>query len=444
MQVPKLVCWIAVTAAAACCGPALADPDPQEPRRTPIVKVVEQVRDSIVNISATGLVNVERRDFFDLFLMPPIQRKVSSIGSGFVLHEAGYIVTNAHVVDRSIDLRVTFANGDAYKAEVLVSDRHHDLAILQIRPKRPLKPIPMGNSDDLMPGETVIAIGNPLTYANTVTSGIISALHRRIEHFSEVVYDDLIQTDAAINPGSSGGPLLNILGELIGINTAIRAGAENIGFAIPVDRLRALLPAMLDSAIADERHFRLGLRVEGAERPRVVELLAGSAADQAEIRVGDELVRVDGRSVGRDVDFYISMLGRSVGDQVAMELRRGGKMREVTLTLTEIPKPDGLALARAKFGLLVEKLTPQAARLFGVRTNAGVLVVDVERRSPADRARCRPGDLLVRIGEYRISQPDVLGALLEDVEPDTPADLTLWRIIRGEVYEISGVRVFAR
>ncbi|MCH7813368.1 MAG: trypsin-like peptidase domain-containing protein, partial [Planctomycetes bacterium] len=205
--------------------------DPQTSRalrRTPLVEVIERVRDSIVNISATGLVNIERGDLFDFFNMPqrrrrsPRQRQVESVGSGFVMHESGYIVTNAHVVDRSIDLRVTLANGQEHKAVVVVSDVDHDLAILKIKPDQPFKPIPMGRSDDLMIGETTVAIGNPLGYANTVTSGIISALHRKLEFSSDVVYDDLIQTDASINPGSSGGPLLNILGELIGVNTAIR------------------------------------------------------------------------------------------------------------------------------------------------------------------------------------------------------------------------------
>ncbi|MHC4094379.1 MAG: PDZ domain-containing protein, partial [Planctomycetota bacterium] len=248
------------------------------------------------------------------------------------------------------------------------------------------------------------------------------------------------------NPGSSGGPLLNVLGELIGINTAIRPGAENIGFAIPVSQLRGLLPEMLDFAIAEERHIDLGLRVEGADQPRVVAVMAGSAADQAGVRINDELVSVDDQPVGRDVDFYISMLGRSVGDRVAVELRRGGKTRQVTLTLNERPpRPDGPALARAKFGLVVEELSPRAAKMFGVPTDAGVLIVELDRRGPAARAGCRPGDLLVRIGRHRISRPDALGPLLEDVEPDTPADLTLWRVdARGDVWEISRVRLFAR
>ncbi|MFQ5491227.1 MAG: trypsin-like peptidase domain-containing protein [Phycisphaerae bacterium] len=424
--------------------PAPGQTDSLGRRRSPIVRVVQQVRDSIVSISSTGLVKVESRHPLDFFFDVPRARKVNNIGSGFVMHEAGYLVTNAHVVDRAIDLRATFANGDEYQASVVVSDTTHDLAILRIRPRKKLQPIPMGRSDDLMPGETVIAIGNPLGYANTVTTGIISALSRRIEFSPDTAYEDLIQTDASINPGSSGGPLLNVLGELIGVNTAIRADAQNIGFAIPVDRLRALLPDMFDYAIAEGRHFQLGMRVEGSAEPRVVEVIGDSPAAKAGVHIGDQLLQVNGQPVRRDVDFYISMLGRSVGDRVALRLDRQGKARDVQLTLSELPKPDGAALAVEKFGMVVEALSPRVARLFGVKPGAGVLIVGVDSRSPADRAGCRPGDLLVRIGRHRLSDPDDLGTLLEGVESGTPADLTLWRIIRNEVYEIPRVRVYAR
>ncbi len=427
-------------------GPGAAqEPDARAVRRTPIVEVVERVRDSVVNISATGIVRMQHRDpFLDFFFMPEMRQQVSSVGSGFVMHEAGYIVTNAHVVDRSIDLRVSFADGSENDATVVVSDPVHDLAILRIEPDRPLKPIPLGRSDDLMPGETAIAIGNPLGEHHTVTAGIVSALHRRIEASADAVYEDLIQTDAAINPGNSGGPLLNIRGELIGINTAIRAGAENIGYAIPVDQLRALVPDMLDFAVAEGRRIQLGVRVEGSERPRVVEVAAGSAAEKAGVRVGDELVQVDQKPIARDIDFYINMLGRKVGDRVRLDLRRGDQPRQVNLELAEVPKPDAAGLALQKFGLVVENLTPRAAQLFGARTDAGVLIMEVQAQGPARQAGCERGDLLVRIGRHRISGVDELGQLLEGMPSGTPAYFTLWRMIRGEVYEISQVPVYSR
>jgi len=406
--------------------------DPRELRRTPIVRVVEQVRDSIVNISATGQVYVRQPvDIWDLFFEArPVPREVSSVGSGFVMHEAGYIVTNAHVVSRATDLWATFASGEEYKATPVVVSDTYDLAILRIRPQHTLKPIPMGRADDLMIGETTIAIGNPLGYANTVTSGIVSALHRRLEYSPRRRYEDLIQTDASINPGSSGGPLLNLAGELIGINTAIRSDAQNIGFAIPVDRLRDMLPDMLEYAITEERNFRLGMRVEGTTPPRVVAVTAGSPAAEAGVRPGDEVVALDGTPLTRDVDYYIAMLGRSAGGQVAFRLRRDNREREVRVPLTELPKPDGAALALARFGMRVENLSPAAARGFRVTPGAGVLVTGVQPRSPAARADLRPGDLIVRVGPHRISDLDDLGELLEDVQPDDPADLLWWRAHR--------------
>ncbi|HUU85520.1 MAG TPA: trypsin-like peptidase domain-containing protein [Phycisphaerae bacterium] len=423
---------------------ALGESDTRELRRTPIVQVVEQVRDSIVNISSTELVEARRMDLLDMFIMPPAQRQVTSVGSGFVMHEAGYIVTNAHVVSRSVDLRVTFANGEEYKATAVVISDRYDLAILRIEPEHPLKPIPMGSSEDLMIGETTIAIGNPLGYANTVTSGIVSALHREIEHSSGTIYDDLIQTDASINPGSSGGPLLNIAGELIGITTAIRADAQNIGFAIPVGRLHGLLPDMLDYAITERRNFDLGMRVEGLKDPRIVTVEAGGPADRAGVRVGDSIVRVNDAPIQRDVDFYISMLGRSVGDRVTMQLRRGNETEEIGFTLPEIPKPDGAALAQAHFGLQMEDLNPETAARFGRRHVSGVLVVGVEPQSPADRGGLRPGDLLVQLGRHRIANLEQLGQLLEEVKPNDPAYVLWWRVDRRGGIEAWETRLQAR
>ncbi len=438
--------WLAVALVSVASVGQAEQPDSRELRRTPIVRVVEDVRDSIVNISATGLVQMYRRmDLFDLFFEArPRQRPVTSVGSGFVMHEAGYIVTNAHVVERAVELQVAFADGREYEATpVVVSDRY-DLAILRISPDTPLKPIPMGRSDDLMIGETTVAIGNPLGYANTVTSGIISALHRKIEHSPERIYDDLIQTDAGINPGNSGGPLMNLAGELIGITTAIRSDAQNIGFAIPVNRLRELLPDMLDYAIAEKRRFDLGLRVEGMEKPAVVAVDPEGLASQAGIRVGDELVRLNDAPVSREVDFYISLLGHTAGDQVTLDLRRNGKPKKIRLTLTELPEPDGVALALTRFGMRVEELSAAAARRYGVTPGSGVLVVGVDRHSPSSYVRLQPGDLIVRIGNHPVSSLDLLGQLLQDVEPDDPADLRWWRLNpNGDIYAYEA-RIYAR
>jgi serine protease Do len=260
----------------------------------------------------------------------------------------------------------------------------------------------------------------------------------------EADYSSLIQTDASINPGSSGGPLLNILGELIGINTAIRADAQNIGFAIPVDRLRSLLPDMLDFAVAEERNFELGMHIEGQDQPQVITVDAEGLAGKAGIRVGDELVKVENTPIERDVDFYFAMLGRDVGDKVTFTVRRDAKLIDVAVTLEAIPTPDGAALARRHFGLIVENANRETASAYGLRTaGRGVAVIGVESDSPADRGGLRPGDLLIQIGRHRITSLDDIGVLLKNVSPGDPADLEWWRRTRGEIWAMES-RVFAR
>jgi len=211
-------------------------------RQTPIVKVYKKTHKAVVNIAGERTVSTsilpgfDWPDMFDLW-GPRFQRQVKVLGSGVVVHEDGYIITNAHVVKGAEKIMVLFSDGSEFPAEIKTSDENKDLAVLTIKTEDKLPFIHLGRSDDLMIGETVIAIGNPYGYSNTVTSGVISAVGRDIEVSEGFWLRGLIQTDAPINPGNSGGPLLNINGQLIGINTAIRAEAENIGFAIPVDTL---------------------------------------------------------------------------------------------------------------------------------------------------------------------------------------------------------------
>jgi len=210
-------------------------------RRTPVVEVFEHARDAVVNISTTRIVRMRSRspldDIFDFGRPGYRQQRVQSIGSGIVVHESGYIVTNAHVVSQASDVQVTFADETRLPADVLAVDSQHDLAVIKVAADHPLPHLKLGSSDDILIGETVVAIGNPLGLEHTVTAGIVSALNRQLDFGNDVIYTGLIQTDASINPGNSGGPLLNIDSELIGINTAIRGDAQNIGFAIPVNRL---------------------------------------------------------------------------------------------------------------------------------------------------------------------------------------------------------------
>jgi serine protease Do len=414
-----------------------AGPDEQALRRTPIVKAYERVRDSVVNISARD--TVVHDIFGRAFRLPEHER---SVGSGFVVHPDGYIATNAHVVDAAGRLRITFADGSGYDARIVARDRRHDLSIIKIDAGKPLVPIPLGRSDDLMIGEQTIAIGNPVGLSNTVTTGVISALHREFAIRADATYEDIIQTDASINPGNSGGPLLNILGELIGVNTAIHVEAQNIGFAIPVDQLHALLPDMFD--IEKLKKVRLGMRVSsGRDARKVVEVQEGSPAYQAGLRAGDVVLTVDGRPIGRGVDFYVEMLRREAGDKVRLRFERDGKVKETQVNLQAVPKPDGIKLARERLGLEIDNVSEAAVRKFGWQDGRGVIVLSVEPRSPADRADIRPGDLLVTLGQYGVDDVDEVGALLQYARPQDAVDIGIRRNIRGQLYW-GDVRLYAR
>ncbi|MDH3255349.1 MAG: trypsin-like peptidase domain-containing protein, partial [Acidobacteriota bacterium] len=207
-------------------------------RRTPIVEIVEKVAPAVVNISAEAIVRAPDPFFGDFFAQ---RRRVESLGSGFVIEANGVVVTNAHVIEGSSRVLVTTADGRELEAEVLGLDRDTDIAVLKVD-ARDLASLELGNSSDLLVGETVVALGNPLGLSNSVTTGVLSARGRTVPAESgERLFTDFLQTDASINPGNSGGPLVNLDGDVIGINTAIIAGAEGIGFAIPADRARRVV-----------------------------------------------------------------------------------------------------------------------------------------------------------------------------------------------------------
>ena len=225
-------------------------------RRTPVVEVVAEVLPSVVNIGTEKMVKVRYTDpsrrvrgdlfdqFFSDFFGPPRKegyRRSNSLGSGVIIDPRGYILTNYHVIERASIIRVTLSDESKYEAVFLAGDEINDLALIKIDPAKPLKAVMFGKDDDLMLGETVIVLGNPFGLAQTVTVGVLSAKNREARYEGEILYSDILQTDAAVNPGSSGGPLVNIDGEVIGINVAIYREAQNIGFAVPIKRVKALL-----------------------------------------------------------------------------------------------------------------------------------------------------------------------------------------------------------
>lgn len=415
-------------------------------RRSPVVEVFQTARDAVVNISSTEIVTVRSRsplngffeDFFDMPGRSPRTRqyKLNSVGSGFLIHPDGYMVTNAHVVARSAELKAIFADGREYPAQIIAADRDRDLAVLKIAAESSLPTLPLGRSDDLMVGETVIAIGNPLGYQHTVTAGVVSAVDRDVAITEELAFTGLIQTDASINPGNSGGPLLNVLGELIGINSAIRGDAQNIGFAIPVDQLREVLPELLDV----ERRQRIdsGLRVGNLGEPSVIEVREDSPADTAGIRPGDVLLTIDGRPVRKGVDFDIALINHQPGDALDMTLRREGRDVHARLQLASRPAPDGKELARRHLGVEVHPLPQEIAEELKLSRSAGLLVTEIEPGGPADQAGIQRRDILLSLGRHYVSTIEELGQLLEAIDSGEVVSVHVLRVDRWGKAKLQG------
>ncbi len=377
-------------------------------RRTVTVQVVQKTKGAVVNISATKIVTqrVQIGPFWQPFGVGEVHRHATSLGSGFLVHADGYVVTNNHVIDQAQQISVELADGQTLPAEVVGADPDADLAVLRIHSPTPLPAMAMGDSGDLMIGEPVIAVGNPLGFSHTVSTGIVSALHRDIHpgpdgqtgppqpqpvHGEAAALHDLIQTDAAINPGNSGGPLLNAYGQVIGINTAIRGDAQNIGFAIPIDRLRDLIPELMNPSQVTKVDVPLHL----AERRTVAE---PATVTTRLVTVGERAVGVaaiDGRPAGDVVDAYAHLLSLRAGQAFTVTWDDGHTQR---LQTTATPLPDALDQARQRFGLAIEQVTPALADKWGLARKDGLFVTAVDRGGAADQAGVQPGDVIFQFG----------------------------------------------
>jgi serine protease Do len=416
----------------------------QFPRETPVVAVYRRTHNAVVNISGEQTVSPRASPFdwppaFDWW-GPRFQQQVAVLGSGFIVHEDGFIVTNAHVAENVKRLKAVFSDGREFQARVISTDASKDLAVLRIDAGGKLPFIEFGRSDDLMIGETVIAIGNPYGYSNTVTSGVVSAVGRDIQVSEGFWLRGLIQTDAPINPGNSGGPLLNVNGQLIGITTAIRAEAQNIGFAIPVDTLmdnvgHMLMPEKL-------RRVRLGLTLgrmttAGPFRGLVVSSVSkGSPADEKKLATGDLILEIDGHKPHSIVDFYIRMIDKEVGQPIRLSYVRPSeknpKSRVVELAMLPRPVPDGRALAKTYFQMEVSELTAAVARRFNFESAYPILIVTaVDAGGGAARVGIKPGDLILQIGDLTPRDLPEFALQMEKVSSGDTVELKILRITMG-------------
>jgi S1-C subfamily serine protease len=326
-------------------------------RRTPLVDMIERVLPSVVNIStlvrgADGSKIVE--------------------GSGWVLHESGYVITNYHVLKSRSPTRVTLSDEAPCQYRLLAYLPYEDLALIQINATGPLKPVRLGRSHDLMLGEDVLVIGNPGGLNHTVTPGIISGLGRS---GGPTANSTRIQTTAAVNPGNSGGPLFNALGELIGIVQG-KMDADNIGFAIQVDRLREVFPQMM----SPEQRFGLvlGMEVDTLNTPVTVsKLVADSPAHVAGVHVGDEVLRAGELTIRHGLDFYIALVGHKPGESFPLELRRDEETVSVSVQLGDFAPPEPVTLDGLEQGLE-----------FAVYAGRWNVLPDFDRLEPANSGTC--------------------------------------------------------
>jgi serine protease Do len=396
-------------------GPAAVRAD--NLRETPLVRAVQRARAAAVNIHTEKTSPVTD----PAFAAPGRHgRKINGMGTGIIIDERGYIVTNHHVVNGVDKLRVTLDSGNTYDAVVISEDPVRDLAILKIQASVPLAVMPLGTSSDLMLGETVFAIGNAFGYESTITVGIVSSLHRDVEVNDTQSYKNLIQTDAAINPGNSGGPLINLNGEVVGINVAIRAGAQKIGFAIPIDDARRIIADLLKIEYFDgTSHGLIGRDVKaGADRRLVVEAARpGSPAELAGLRAGDIVIKAGDMPVVDSADFERALLGHGVGEEIHVSVKRDGKPEQLALKLA--PASPGEALAGGSgnvivhgesdpvseriwevIGVRVNKIAKSNPKLASSKYDGGLQVVAIRSDSPAAHGGIQPTDVLVGLDRW--------------------------------------------
>ena len=386
---------------------------PDSPRMTPVVRAVQAVAPAVVNITSTHVIEGQRVSPLEQFFGPGfpglpgfdvpggrrVKQKRVSLGSGVIVDgDKGLVLTNAHVIAGGDEVMVHLLDGREFTATVKGADPDFDLAVLQIKGAAKLPAVKLGDSGDIMPGETVIAIGNPFGFNHTVTTGVVSALGRTIRN-KDGAFTDLVQTDAAINPGNSGGPLLNIEGVLIGINTAVDTRAEGIGFAIPINKARRVMLDLmsagrvaplwlgLDLQDVDGRTaMALGLRDAGGVL--VTAVFPGSPAAKAGIVPGDIVESINASPVRDRRDYLDILRNQTAGSALRLQvLREGGSVR-----LEATPEPFSDAAARA---LLERRWGFSAAQ-----TAQGVVVRQARANGPAEFLR--QGDRITAVGSAEI------------------------------------------
>ncbi|WP_373049269.1 DegQ family serine endoprotease [Vulgatibacter sp.] len=436
--------------------PVLANGFSPLPSLAPLIK---DLKPAVVSVSTSSVVRRRRGvDPFEEFFRPYMgndprngQSRVvpRGQGSGFVIHESGLVLTNNHVIDGADRIDVKLADGREFEGKVVGRDPKTDVALLRLENARNLPTVYLGDSDKADVGDWVVAIGNPFGLSHSVSVGIVSAKERFI---GAGPYDDFIQTDAAINPGNSGGPLFNARGEVIGINTAIAAHGQGIGFAVPINLVKVLVPQLeetgtvargwLGVAIQDltpelARSLKLPQKSKGA---LIADVVAGGPAERAGLQHGDLVVSVD----GREIDDY-AQLSRTIallppGKAIRLGVLRDGKRTDVDVAVAarddqgrvldaKAERRDGPGSEAGPLGISVREVTPEVARSMRLARPMGVLVAGVASDGPAARAGINEGDLILEVNRRPVRSlrdwRDLVGSV-------SAGEMVLLRLQRGE------------
>ncbi len=391
----------------------VASAAPLPSRRSEIVEVVDKVSPAVVNIAAEQLVTRRTGSWDDFFfgLDPrPRRETAQSLGSGAIIDPKGIILTNDHVISGASRILATTKSGVELECEVVGSDADNDLAVLRVKkPGAPLPTLKLGTSSDILIGETIVAIGNPFGFSNTVTAGVVSAMGRSVRgNDNQRVYTDFIQIDAPINPGNSGGPVVNIQGEMIGIATAIIGGAQGIGFAIPVDRAKRIVADLRQYGSvravwigARGRTLTAGEERAGQRRPRgfrIRSVESASPAERAGIKAGDTVVSIDGAPIDSQEAFETALSTRGPGKPMKLVLRSGTgeRERDRTVTISGEPPPGdyGIRRLRTDLGMTVRS------------GGTGLRITIVDPRGGAAKAGLENGDILIGLNGTEVRDPE--------------------------------------
>jgi serine protease Do len=416
------------TATAATSGPA----------GTPasFASLAEKLSPCVVNIRVTKVERVTGSDFmgpgggfgpgspfgefFERYFQgvprAPHEFRQQGAGSGFIISKDGLIVTNNHVVEGAKEVTVTLATKEEYPAKIVGRDPKTDIALVKIEPKGMLPVAALGDSDRLRVGEWVVAIGNPFGLNNTVTAGIVSAKGRVI---GAGPYDDFIQTDASINPGNSGGPLFNLQGEVVGISTAIIPNGQGIGFAVPVNLAKGLLPELEAKGEVTRGYLGVNIQAITAELAKslnlkdrkgalVADVTKGGPAESAGIKQGDVIIGFDGKEITEMHTLPALVAAAPVGKEAAVTILRDGKEQVVRVTVGRMPgeraeAPGAVEPAQGKWGLALRDLDARTAQRLNLRIGEGVFVAGVQPGSPADRAGLRAGDVILEVNRQKVT-----------------------------------------